>query len=148
MDLFVMYNQGGNLFWVRLQRYNPLQGLWYILHIASKWLSKFSMDALTLLLSAALWKAFTDKTGFYQQLCKNLKEGEMPGRTRNIIAYKDIAILSTAVVKKGCLPCVPEVLITHFGVEFNPNSVCLLFQASSLLVNRWLCWSNPVMVCH
>lgn len=68
------------------------------------------MDALTLLLSVALWKAFIDKTGFYQQLCKDLKEDKMPGRARNIIADKDFAILSTAVMKKDAYLVCPKYL--------------------------------------
>lgn len=60
----VMHNQAGNLFLVRPLRCNPLQGLWCVLHVASKCLSENSMDALTLLLCIALWKVFFHKNGF------------------------------------------------------------------------------------
>lgn len=82
------------------------------------------MDALTLLLSIALLKAFIDKTGFYQQLCKYLNEGGDAWENREHYCLQRHDSFSCSDEKRTPTWCARNTY-NSFGVEFNPNSKCV-----------------------
>lgn len=107
-------------------------------------LSEVSMDAVTLLLSTALWKAFIGKTGFYQQLCNDLKEGVIAWENKKHYCPRGHYDSVNCTDEKGTPTFSARSTYNSFGVEFHPNSKCVFdFQAISLLVKSWLCWSKP-----